>query len=85
MARDSLIEKMVDGVLVIDTHNRIVDMNPAAQSLLGISTNTFGKPVEEAVRKWHQYEKESFNFTQAQTEIELGGKTKKHVAINVNE
>ena len=83
VARDSLIEKMVDGVLVIDTHNRIVDMNPAAQSLLGINTNIFGKPVEEAVKKWHQYEKESFNFTQAQTEIQLGEKTKKHVDMQV--
>ena len=83
VARDSLIEKMVDGVLVIDTHDRIVDMNPAAQSLLNISTSTFGKPVEEAVKKWHQYEKESFNFTQAQTEIELGGKIKKHVDMQV--
>ncbi len=83
VARDSLIEKMVDGVLVIDTHNRIVDMNPAAQSLLNIDSNTFGKPVEEAVKKWHQYEKESFNFSYAQTEIELGGKTKKHVDMQV--
>ena len=83
VARDSLIEKMVDGVLVIDTHNRIVDMNPAAQNLLNININTFGRPVEEVVKKWHQYEKESFNFTQAQTEIELGGKHKRHVDMQV--
>ena len=83
VARDSLIENMTDGVLVIDTQNRIVDMNPSAQKLLNITTNTFGKPVDEVVRKWHQYEKESFNFTQAQTEIELGGRPRKHVDMQV--
>ena len=39
--------------------------------------------MEEVVKKWHQYEKESFNFTQAQTEIELGSKPKKHVDMQV--
>jgi diguanylate cyclase (GGDEF)-like protein/PAS domain S-box-containing protein len=83
VARDNLIEKMSDGLLVIDTHNRIVDMNPAAQNMLDIDKNIFGKPVEEVVRRWYQYEKESFNFTQAQTEIALGGKQKKHVDMQV--
>ena len=83
VARDSLIEKMTDGLLVIDTHNRIVDMNPSAQKLLNITTNTFGKPVDEVVKKWHQYEKETFNFTQAQTEIDLGGRPNKHVDMQV--
>lgn len=83
VARDSLIEKMVDGVLVIDMHNRIVDMNPSAQHLLSITVNTFGRPVEEVVKQWSKYEKESFNFTQAQTEIELNGRPEKHIDMQV--
>ena len=48
VARDNLIEKMVDGVLVIDTHNRVVDMNPAAQNMLGISASV----LAGRWRKW---------------------------------
>jgi diguanylate cyclase (GGDEF)-like protein/PAS domain S-box-containing protein len=72
VARDSLVEKMEDGVLVIDTYNRIVDMNPAAQRLLNISSNMFGKPVEEAMGKWNHYEK--ILSSSKGNEIELDGK-----------
>ena len=37
MARELLIEKMVDGIVILDLHNYIVDLNPAAQAILGIS------------------------------------------------
>ncbi|MBK8619662.1 MAG: diguanylate cyclase [Anaerolineales bacterium] len=83
IARDSLIEKMTDGVLVIDPHNRIVDMNPAAQNLLKVDSSVLGKPVEETIKKWHRYQKDSLNFTQIQTEIELDGKQKKHIDMQV--
>jgi len=35
IARDKLIENMNDGVIVLDTHNRIVYFNPAARRLIG--------------------------------------------------
>jgi len=35
VARDAVIESMSDAVLVLDAHNRIVDMNPAAAQMLG--------------------------------------------------
>jgi len=35
VARATLIERMVDGVVVLDTGGRIVDVNPAAQRFLG--------------------------------------------------
>jgi PAS domain S-box-containing protein len=34
VARDAVIESMSDAVLVLDAHNRIVDMNPAAGDIL---------------------------------------------------
>ena len=83
VARDSLVEKMEDGVLVIDSYNRIVDMNPSAQKLLNINADMFGKPVEEALEKWGQYEKITSDFKGNQIEIELGGETKKQVDMQV--
>lgn len=35
MARDTLVEDMSDGTLALDLQNRIVDLNPAAEGILG--------------------------------------------------
>jgi PAS domain S-box-containing protein len=36
VARDTVLEQMADGVLVLDAYDRVVDSNPAAASLLGL-------------------------------------------------
>lgn len=74
---------MRDGVLVIDTQTRIVDMNPAAQNLLNINTNMLGRSVEDVIRKWPHYKKDSSNFSQPQIEINLGGRSRKYVDMQV--
>ncbi|MGB3632811.1 MAG: histidine kinase N-terminal 7TM domain-containing protein, partial [Rubrobacteraceae bacterium] len=38
IARNAVIENMKDGVIVIDLQNRVVDLNPAAQEILGYSS-----------------------------------------------
>ena len=49
VARHVLIEEMSDGVVVLDSASRVVDMNPAAQHLLGQrSFDVVGKPMEAA-------------------------------------
>ncbi len=35
VARDAVIEILTDGVIVLDAHNRIVDLNPAAEAIIG--------------------------------------------------
>ena len=35
VARDVLIERMVDGAVVLDAQNRVVDLNPAAERIIG--------------------------------------------------
>jgi signal transduction histidine kinase len=37
IARDTLVEQMPEGVLVLDTGRRIVDLNPAAERILHVS------------------------------------------------
>ncbi len=47
IARDTLIEHIPDGILVLDLHHRIVDINPGAQTLLNRSEATvIGNPIE---------------------------------------
>ena len=43
VARDTVIEHMGDGMIVLDTQNRIVDLNPAAQNLLAIRAEAIGQ------------------------------------------
>ena len=47
VARDRLVEEMADGVIVLDIQNRIVDVNPAVQRLIGINTSAIGKSADD--------------------------------------
>lgn len=40
IAREALVEGLPDAVIVLDTHNRVVELNPAAERLLGQSNRT---------------------------------------------
>jgi len=48
IARDSVIDSMRDGYLVVDDERRIVDRNPAAQSLFDDEA-TIGRPIDAVV------------------------------------
>jgi diguanylate cyclase (GGDEF)-like protein len=52
VARDTLIESMSDGVLVLDLHKRLIDLNPAAQQLTGISVTCLGQPLRQLGSSW---------------------------------
>ncbi|HEV2149787.1 MAG TPA: histidine kinase N-terminal 7TM domain-containing protein, partial [Longimicrobiaceae bacterium] len=48
VARDAVLEEMQDGVIVLDGADRVVDINPAAQAILGApSGRVIGRPVTE--------------------------------------
>jgi diguanylate cyclase (GGDEF)-like protein len=52
IARDALIENLRGGVLVLDTQNRIVDMNPAARHLFDMANPEMGGEVRGVFGKW---------------------------------
>jgi PAS domain S-box-containing protein len=48
VARDAVIENLADGVIVLDGHNRIVDLNPAAEAIIGYSAaKVIGRSAEQ--------------------------------------
>lgn len=73
VARDTLIEGMNDGVLVLDANNRIVDMNPEAEKLLSASSaGAIGRPVEEFFSPWGNLVKTFMNVEKARVEVPTG-------------
>lgn len=52
-ARATLVEKMQDGILVLNADDRIVDANPAAIRMLAQAADAlFSQPVEKALAGW---------------------------------
>ncbi len=53
VARDVIVENMQDGVIVLDPQSRVVDLNPAARSLIGREVSEIiGWPVFQFLSHW---------------------------------
>jgi PAS domain-containing protein len=52
IARETLIEMLSDGVVVVDAHARIVDANPEAQRMFGWEKTPVGQSVEIPMNNW---------------------------------
>ena len=52
IARDMLVEAMPDGLIVEDSHGRVIDANPSALSLLRKSGRILGSPLQRAFDDW---------------------------------
>lgn len=56
IARDALIERISDGIIVINKDTFVVDINPAACRMLGCSgPKAVGKPLIESMKSWEEY------------------------------
>jgi diguanylate cyclase (GGDEF)-like protein len=53
VARHLLIENMNDGILVLDAQDRIVDINPMAESILAVSAKSvLSRPISTVLETW---------------------------------
>jgi PAS domain S-box-containing protein len=72
IARDAMVASMSDPMLALDMQDRIVDMNPAAQSLIRIkASQAIGQPTGSVLNPWRKLVERYRNETNVQTEIEL--------------
>jgi diguanylate cyclase (GGDEF)-like protein/PAS domain S-box-containing protein len=49
IALSVLFENISDGVIVLDNHNRVVDLNPIAREWIGVDQKIIGRPVIEVL------------------------------------
>ncbi|MBN2550488.1 MAG: diguanylate cyclase [Anaerolineales bacterium] len=50
VARELMLDSLSDGVIVLDSQNRIVDLNPVARQWIGISSEAIGLDLFEALK-----------------------------------
>lgn len=52
MARETVVESMSTGVLVLDAQNRVVDLNPVAAKIVGATgSQAVGQPLEQVLAR----------------------------------
>jgi serine phosphatase RsbU (regulator of sigma subunit) len=83
VARDVLFEGMADGVMVLDMHNRIVDINSAGRSLIGQAA-VIGQKAEVALAAWFDLAERLRDVSEVQTEIALEGATPRYLDLHIS-
>jgi len=86
IARDTLIENMRDGIIVVDLKNRIVDINPAAEIIINHSfEDVIGQPTTQILAEisdWISLSKETKTPVKV---LNVGeGKNKKIFVLNLS-
>jgi PAS domain S-box-containing protein len=72
VARNAVVESMSDAVIVLDKNNRITDLNPAAQRLLGHTLSELvGQPAAQVFSPWPEQVERFGGVTEAHEEIAI--------------
>jgi PAS domain S-box-containing protein len=72
VARHAVVESMSDAVIVLDKYNRITDLNPAAQRLLGHTLSELvGQPAAQVASAWPEQVERFGGATEAHEEVVL--------------
>ena len=73
IARHVLIENMSDGVLVLDAQNRLVDINPAAERVLGFEQGLrIGQSVETVFAEWAELVEAFYDANETYAVVPIG-------------
>jgi PAS domain S-box-containing protein len=73
LARDSVIEEMRDGMVVFDQRDLIVDINPAAQRLIGVTApQAIGQPAGMVFKAWAHLIDRYAHASEMLDEVNLG-------------
>jgi PAS domain S-box-containing protein len=84
VARDLLFESMSDGVVVLDAQNRIVDINRAAQQLLGATVAVVGQSARVVLAARPDLIERFRDVMTGQVEIVLGTEAPRHLDLRIS-
>ncbi len=84
VARDAVIESMGDGVVVLDAQDRIADINPAAQRMVGMTrVLPVGQYIGTVLRAWPDVVTHMGMAAESQTEIRLDGDAELYLDVRI--
>jgi len=85
VAREALIEQLMDGVIVLDNQNRIVDVNPAARKLALVQPATWiGEPAETLLVRQFGLPLAALQLHSSSFEIQIASDPLTHLEIHVS-
>ncbi len=72
IARDMVLQGMSDGIMAVDEHGWVVEVNRAAAALIGLSpTQLVGKPARDALVRWPAMVERYREVREAAEEVEV--------------
>ena len=71
VARDIVIDTMSDSIIVLDAQNRVIDVNTAAQQLMGSPSSVIGRPIEEVFPSWSSEIEGTNGMSDREIELDL--------------
>lgn len=84
VAHSVLLHSMPDGVVVIDAHDRIVDMNRAAGEFLGvIPRQVTGRYAKEILASWRETTQPLWGQAELHTEIQVVGNVPRTIDLKI--
>jgi PAS domain S-box-containing protein len=72
VAQATVIENLNDSVLVFDEQHNLVDLNPSAQQLLGVTTAAIGQPAHQLFERWPALLERYRSTSEQRAEIRVG-------------
>ncbi len=83
VARHALFEGMSEGVLVLDAHNRIVDINPAGQRYIGGSAPLIGQNIEAVAQAWPDIIQRYRHVAEAHAEVFVEADPSRYLSLHI--
>ncbi|MCW5876612.1 MAG: sensor domain-containing diguanylate cyclase [Anaerolineales bacterium] len=84
VARDAVVEQMADGVLVFDMRNRLVDVNPIGQRMLGLrGKKLIGREAEQLLKNWPQIVEHLGPALTSEVQLRLDGSQKRTFDVSL--
>lgn len=84
VARTAIIENMRDGMLILDEKYRVVDINPSAMQLLGISKSIVGKDMLSTLNSHPELVANIINPTKEHVTLSLGANNSPFLDLQVS-
>jgi PAS domain S-box-containing protein len=81
IARDQVIESMTDAMLILDEQYHVVDVNPAAQALIGgKGSEIIGQPIADVLPAWSDLGAQPDHVMRAEI-VMAAGESERHIAL----